>query len=247
MKSHLLSSKWSAFFPLLLLRHACSTRLPLIFQGPFGQHGAGPGTGQTSGAHLTLWTGAYFSHSEKKERTKKESICQKPLNELLKTAQPRYWWPLRLINLQQNLMSFFHSPCLIFFLQPAKLSFSLGAELLIVWHLQVLLCLRHPPLADPALDGNARSQHPSQLASCFIFHCNVIASGRSSLPPSLLPSCLAELYPISWCCQNGACRAKPAQALSQGSTVWDGDRRDHIDPQDGKADASDKEGLLQTT
>lgn len=36
-------------------------------------------------AHLILQTGASFSYSEKKERTKKEPICQNPLNELLQS------------------------------------------------------------------------------------------------------------------------------------------------------------------
>lgn len=91
MKSPVTSLEMELFLPMAAAEHPGCTQPPTLrYQGPFGQHPPGPGATQTSRAHLTPWAGATFSHSEKKEMAKEKSICQRPLNELLQTAQPRY-------------------------------------------------------------------------------------------------------------------------------------------------------------
>lgn len=98
--------------------------------------------------------------------------------------------PSGLINQQQNLMSFFHSPCLIFLSQPARLSFCLAAELLAPSGAFL------PSSPSASRPGSGREcQKPAPLPGSFMLHFSLPRDciWQELSASSLLPSCLAEL------------------------------------------------------
>lgn len=107
-----------------------------------------------------------------------------------------------------------------------------------------------PSSSSASKSGAGREcQKPTSLPASFMLHfslqCDRIWQELSASQPAAGLSCTTAVA------APDAARKVPSGPNQpglfwQGSAAWDGDRKEHTEPQDRNADASDKEGLLQT-